>query len=495
MNKILTLRGSSPVMVSAADAAGERPSTFRWTHGLLNRLVCASDAAMIVLAALLAPLVWPQPLDWPQQAVVVLAEIWAFIALLGRIGAYRVEHYTTFWKQFRHLLVGAAGAAAVALLVLAAFLEDFRPAEDWMLSWQGLQFLLLLANRQFQHVMIRLVEQRHLLRRKTVVIGANAVGEAALRELAAPGSAAGYEVVGLYRTGSDDPAVTSLAGIPVSGRVEELAAYAQHHTIDLIVLAQGWDKAPEIFRLMATVEWIAADVVIPFEEAGVRPSFARIANVAGLSTLQVMYRPFKGSQGITKAAEDYVVAGLSLLLLSPLLMLVALAIKLESPGPVMFRQPRTGIGQQSFSIFKFRTMTVDPSDDGTVGTNSRHNPRITRVGGILRRYSIDEIPQLINVLRGEMSIVGPRPYVANMLVGQERFADMVRRYATRHRIKPGLTGYAQANGMRSNALRDPENARKSVEMDIYYITHWSLWLDIRIMLRTIFTGLTGKNVF
>jgi putative colanic acid biosynthesis UDP-glucose lipid carrier transferase len=277
--------------------------------------------------------------------------------------------------------------------------------------------------------------------------------------------------------------------------VEELAAYAQHHTIDLIVLAQGWDKAPEIFRLMATVEWIAADVVIPFEEAGVRPSFARIANVAGLSTLQVMYRPFKGSQGITKAAEDYVVAGLSLLLLSPLLMLVALAIKLESPGPVMFRQPRTGIGQQSFSIFKFRTMTVDPSDDGTVGTNSRHNPRITRVGGILRRYSIDEIPQLINVLRGEMSIVGPRPYVANMLVGQERFADMVRRYATRHRIKPGLTGYAQANGMRSNALRDPENARKSVEMDIYYITHWSLWLDIRIMLRTIFTGLTGKNVF
>ncbi|MCG7362812.1 exopolysaccharide biosynthesis polyprenyl glycosylphosphotransferase [Roseomonas sp. ACRSG] len=492
MNKPLPRHALPASPAASSLPPEERPSTFRWTHGLLNRLVRASDVAMIVLAALLAPLFWPQPLDWPQQAVVVLAEIWAFLAVLGRIGAYRVENYTTFWKQLGHLLAGAAGAAVVALLVLAAFLPGFGLAEGWLLSWQALQFLLLLGNRQFQHVMIRLVEQRHLLRRKTVVIGANPVGEAALRELT---GAAGYEVVGLYRSASDDPAVTRLAGMPVSGPVEELAAYAQHHTIDLIVLAQGWDKAPEIFRLMAAVEWIAADVVIPFEEAGVRPSFARIAPVAGLSTLQVMYRPFKGSQGIVKAAEDYLVAGLALLVLSPLLLLVALAIRLDSPGPVFFRQPRTGIGQKSFSIFKFRTMTVDPSDDGSVGTNSRHNPRITRVGGILRRLSIDEIPQLINVLRGEMSIVGPRPYVANMLVGQERFSDMVRRYATRHRIKPGLTGYAQAHGMRSNALRDPENARKSVEMDIYYITHWSLWLDLRIMLRTIFVGLSGKNVF
>ena len=494
MNKPLSPKAAhaSPI---ASLVAEERPSTFRWTHGLLNRLVRASDVAMIVLAALLAPFFWPQPLDWPQQAVVVLAEIWAFLSVMERIRAYRVEHYTTFWKQLWHLLAGAAGVAVVALLVLAAFLPEFGLVDSWLLSWQALQFLLLLGNRQFQHVMIRLVERRHLLRRKTVVVGANPVGEAALRELTGPGGAPGHEVVALYRSGSDDPAVTSLAGVPVSGPVEDLAAYAQHHTIDLIVLAQGWDKAPEIFRLMAAVEWIAADVVIPFEEAGVRPSFARIAPVAGLSTLQVMYRPFKGSQGIVKAAEDYVVAGLALLLLSPLLLLVALAIRLDSPGPVFFRQPRTGIGQKSFSIFKFRTMTVDPNDDGSVGTNSRHNPRITRVGGILRKLSIDEIPQLINVLRGEMSIVGPRPYVANMLVGQERFADMVRRYATRHRIKPGLTGYAQAHGMRSNALRDPENARKSVEMDIYYITHWSLWLDLRIMLRTILVGLTGKNVF
>ncbi|MDB5368658.1 MAG: putative sugar transferase [Roseomonas sp.] len=489
-----TTMSARPAAAAPAGQDTPRLSTFRWTHGLLNRCVRASDVAMIVLATLLAAAFWPQPLGWEQRIVVMLVGIWTFVSVLSAIQAYRVENYVTFWRQFGHLVAGSIASAAAMLLVTRACLQDFELTARWALSWQALQFALLLGNRQAQHVIIRIVGWRQLLRRKTVVIGANAVGEAALRGLTG-GNASDYEVVGLYRGTTDDGSVRELCGIPVSGGLEDLALYAQDNTIDLIVLAEGWGKAPEIFRLIEAVEWIAADVVIPFEEAGVRPSFARIAPVAGLSTLQVTYRPFKGSQGVMKAAEDYIVASVALLLLSPLLLLVALAIRLDSPGPALFRQPRTGLGQKSFSIYKFRTMTVDPADDGSVGTNSRHNPRITRIGGILRRLSIDEIPQLLNVLRGDMSIVGPRPYVANMLVGQERFSEMVRRYAVRHRIKPGLTGYAQANGMRSNALRSADNARKSIEMDLYYITHWSIWLDLRIMLRTIVVGLTGRNVF
>jgi putative colanic acid biosynthesis UDP-glucose lipid carrier transferase len=471
-----------------------RLSTFRWTHGLLNRLVRASDVAMIVLAAGVSALLWPQPLGWDQVMVTVMAMVWAFVSMLDRSRAYRVENYTTLARQTGQVLSGMAVAVVIGAMVVHACLGRFALDERWMVSWLVLMLLLLLLNRQVQHVLVRMAEQRHWLRRRTVVIGAHAAGEAALRNLLAPAQADAHEVVGVFRSGPEDTA-DRLCGLPVLGGMEALSAFAQDNTIDLIVIAERWDKAPRIFRLIEAVEWIAADVVIPFEESGVRPSFARIAPVAGLSTLQVMYRPFKGSQGIVKAVEDYIVAGTALLLLSPILALVALAIRLDSPGPVFFRQPRTGIGQKPFPIYKFRTMTVDPTDDGSVGTNSRHNPRITRVGGILRRLSIDEIPQLINVIRGEMSIVGPRPYVANMLVGQERFSDMVRRYAVRHRIKPGLTGYAQANGMRSNALRDPDNARKSIEMDLYYITHWSLWLDLRIMVRTIFVGLAGRNVF
>ncbi|EHL96038.1 exopolysaccharide biosynthesis polyprenyl glycosylphosphotransferase [Acetobacteraceae bacterium AT-5844] len=469
-------------------------STFRWTHGLLNRVVRASDTVAIILAALLAPLIWDQPLSWDQRLVAMLAGIWAFLSVLGRIRAYRVENYVTFWAQLGQLVAGSLAAWAVISLVLHACLRDVSLTQSWVLGWHALQFGLLLVNRALQSVLTRIVEWKQLLRRKTVVIGTGAVGEAAVNRILS-GKSSAHELVGVYRGLADSPSVQTVAGVPVSGGMEDLARYAQDNTIDLIVLAEGWGKAPDIFRMIDAVEWIAADVVVPFEEAGVRPSFARIAPVAGMSTLQVMYRPFKGSQGITKAVEDYVIAGTALLILSPFLLLVALAIRLDSPGPALFRQPRTGLGQKAFSIYKFRTMTVDPNDDGSVGTNSRHNPRITRVGGILRKLSIDEIPQLLNVLKGDMSVVGPRPYVANMLVGQERFSDMVRRYAVRHRIKPGLTGYAQANGMRSNALRDPENARKSIEMDLYYITHWSLWLDIRIMVRTLFVGLAGRNVF
>ena len=169
-------------------------------------------------------------------------------------------------------------------------------------------------------------------------------------------------------------------------------------------------------------------------------------------------------------------------------------MRLDSPGPILFRQARTGFNNKTFMIFKFRTMTVDPDDDGSVGTRGRSDPRITKVGKILRNLSIDELPQLLNVLTGDMSIVGPRPYVPNMLVGETLFNDSVRQFAARHRIKPGITGWAQANGLRGHAVRTIEGARRSVELDIYYITHWNLWFDIRIMMRTIMV-LAGRNVY
>ena len=140
-------------------------------------------------------------------------------------------------------------------------------------------------------------------------------------------------------------------------------------------------------------------------------------------------------------------------------------------------------------------MRVDPADDGSFGTQGRDDPRITRVGRVLRRLSIDELPQLFNVLRGEMSVVGPRPYVPNMLVGTEQFNEAVREYASRLRIKPGITGFAQAHGLRGGALRSVEQARRSVAMDMYYISNWSLWLDIKIMLRTLLVGMAGRNVY
>jgi putative colanic acid biosynthesis UDP-glucose lipid carrier transferase len=210
--------------------------------------------------------------------------------------------------------------------------------------------------------------------------------------------------------------------------------------------------------------------------------------------LQIMIRPFKGTQGLLKIAEDYVVGTLALIVCAPIMLLIAVAIRIDSPGPILFRQARIGFNSQPFMIYKFRTMTDDPNDDGSIGTRGRSDPRITRIGKLLRGFSVDELPQLFNVMAGDMSVVGPRPYVPNMLVGNTLFNDSVRQFAARHRIKPGITGWAQANGLRGSAVRTIEGARRSVELDIYYITHWSLWFDIKIMLRTVLV-LVGRDVF
>jgi putative colanic acid biosynthesis UDP-glucose lipid carrier transferase len=260
-----------------------------------------------------------------------------------------------------------------------------------------------------------------------------------------------------------------------------------------VVIALPWDRSAEIFQLIRALQWIAADVVVPFEASGLRPQFVRPMSFVDSPILQVMHRPFKGTQALVKIVEDYAVALTALLLLAPIMLAAAIAIRREDGEPILFRQPRTGFNSKPFLIYKFRTMTVDATDDGSQGT-MRDNQRITRVGRFLRRTSIDELPQLFNVLRGEMSIVGPRPHVANMLVGEGVYSDVVLQYAARHRIKPGITGWAQINGMRGG-IDSVEKANRGADLDLYYIANWSLRLDIKIMLMTLFRGLFGRNVF
>jgi exopolysaccharide biosynthesis polyprenyl glycosylphosphotransferase len=183
---------------------------------------------------------------------------------------------------------------------------------------------------------------------------------------------------------------------------------------------------------------------------------------------------------IFKTILDYVVATAALILLSPVLTVIAIAIKLDSRGPVFFIQPRGGYRQRTINICKFRTMNV--LETGPEVTQAQRNdPRVTRVGRFLRKTSLDELPQLLNVLRGELSLVGPRPHA---LAHDRQYGAIVEQYANRHKIKPGITGWAQVNGSRSRT-EDPRLMRERVKYDLYYIDHWSLWLDVVILFRTI----------
>jgi Undecaprenyl-phosphate glucose phosphotransferase len=490
----------------------QRASLIRWTHGLINRSVMTLDGLLIVASSMLFWAVSSAPqrsLTGLQTATIGVVIAIAFIWLMRLAGAYRVERYGRFWRPLADLLRAFLPALVVAAIILRAFSQDAWQQPGWFETWAVTMFCMLALGRQATRLALRIVDHRALLRRRVVVVGAGTACEEIVAHLKDPRYANDYTLVGVFDRRTSTPQSYKLSGVfdrrtstpqspapsdtPGTADTLDLIDYAQNYAIDLVIIALPWTQSEEIFKLIQRLQWIAADVVVPFAKTGFRPQIAPPIDFIDAPILQVMHRPFKGSQGLIKVAEDYIVATTALLLVWPIMLLAALAIRLEGSGPILFRQARVGFNSKPFMMFKFRTMTVDPSDDGSQGTY-RNTQRITPVGKFLRRTSIDELPQLINVLRGEMSIVGPRPHVANMLVGEGVYAEIVRQYAARHRIKPGITGWAQINGMRGG-IDSLAKASRGADLDLYYIANWSLRLDMKIMIRTVVAGLVGRDVF
>jgi Undecaprenyl-phosphate glucose phosphotransferase len=212
---------------------------------------------------------------------------------------------------------------------------------------------------------------------------------------------------------------------------------------------------------------------------------------AGLPLLDIHQRPLAGWGGIWKQLEDWVFGVVILILMLPVMGLCALAIRLDSKGPILFRQKRYGFNNNDITVFKFRTMYHQRPDEPGVPQATRNDPRITKVGAFLRKTSLDELPQLFNVLRGEMSLVGPRPHA---VAHNEQYAKIIDGYLGRHRVKPGITGWAQVNGFRGET-DTPEKMRMRVQYDLYYIDHWSLIFDIKILALTGLVGFVNRNAY
>ncbi|CAI8863513.1 undecaprenyl-phosphate glucose phosphotransferase [Pseudomonas donghuensis] len=217
----------------------------------------------------------------------------------------------------------------------------------------------------------------------------------------------------------------------------------------------------------------------------------KVSNIAGVYSLDLSCSPMDGPAAMLKRVEDIVIGGAISLMILPVCLCIALAIKLSSPGPVVFKQYRTGINGRKFKVYKFRSMVVHQENTGDVTQATRNDPRVTRIGAFLRRTSLDELPQFFNVLQGRMSIVGPRPHA---LAHNEYYKDLVESYMQRHKVKPGITGWAQVNGYRGET-DTLDKMQKRVECDLWYIDNWSLALDIKIIFWTVFKGFVGKTAY
>ncbi|AWJ92895.1 sugar transferase (plasmid) [Azospirillum baldaniorum] len=483
------------------DFAGARDGWLHWTHGLVNRLVKGADGFLLALAGLGAWAIWAARTDEPSlddgrlliQAIIFTAvTLGVYLRTMTTIGAYRVENYRHWGKSLLDVVGGLLPSGTVLSLLVWAFLPEVVPS-DMLALWGGTALACLGAGRVAAAWGVRLLEERGVLRRRVVILGATDVAERMIAHLALPEHRANYSILGLFDDRDSDRRPASLAGLPVSGDLTDFKRFLPDNRVDMVVIALPWRAAMRIHSLRMQLQMISLDILIPLDEESIRLRLANLRHIGGIPALLVMRQPLRGMQIIVKRIEDVVVAGLGLLVASPFMLAAAIAVRLDSPGPIIFRQTRVGFNNRPFTMLKFRTMKVDDSDDGAVGT-SRDNPRITRVGRFLRRTSIDELPQLFNVLAGDMSVVGPRAHVPNMRVGNQRYAEVAREYAARSRVKPGITGWAQINGMRGG-IHTVEKARVGVDMDIHYIENWSLWLDAKIIISTVTTGLFGRDVF
>jgi len=281
----------------------------------------------------------------------------------------------------------------------------------------------------------------------------------------------------------DRPKVKEIDGLPMIGGLDALLDLARKGELDQVLFCVPNLPGERLHDIVDQLSNVSIDVaVIPQEAIHLAPDY-RVHLLGQLPVLTLWQRPFRDMNGLVKRSEDLLIAGTATLLLSPVLLLTALLVRLSSPGPIFFVQPRVGFNNELIKVLKFRTMYADRSDLHAEQTTTANDPRVTPIGRWLRRFSLDELPQLLNVIRGDMSLVGPRPHATHMKVGDRYYQDAVRGYAGRHRVKPGITGLAQVKGVRGE-IRTIERAKRRVELDTKYIETWSLGLDLMILAAT-----------
>ena len=386
-------------------------------------------------------------------------------------------------QQLVGRIVARVALAALLVLAVAVASRSLQSLPDaWLLAWFLGAGVSVASGRFILLAAMRTLAARGVVADRVAVLGA---GRAADWLKATLGQARPYGVttVATVPVGPGNGLEVALADLVDRGRKGQL---------DRVVLAlQGADEV-EVQHVAHRLKSLEIEVTSLYP-AFVQRGAVRSTQIAGVPLYVITRRPHDRWGVLAKTLEDRVFALLFLLLVSPALALVALAIRLDSPGPVIFRQARHGLNGTEFEVYKFRTMVWQGARAGAGEVQTRRDDqRVTRVGAFLRRTSLDELPQLLNVLRGTMSLVGPRPHPVSMRTEQRLGDEIIAEYAHRHRVKPGITGWAQVNGFRG-ATDTVEKLRRRVELDIYYIENWSLPFDLLILASTVFSVLFKRN--
>ena len=419
----------------------------------------------------------------------------AFLTVAGiqAVDGYQMETFRNPIAQVSKAIAGF-GFAMLLMAVLGFFAKmSDEYSRVWFGSWLvGGGIFLVLFRGWLTYYTRRLMSDGRLERRAVIVGGGEPAAEL-IRTLEAQYSS-DIRVCGIFddRTGDRSPPV--VVGYPKLGTIAELVEFGRMARIDMLIVTLPLSAENRVLQLLKRLWVLPVDIRLSAHTNKLRFRPRAYSYEGSVPFLDVFEKPIANWDAVSKRIFDLFFASLALVLLSPVMLITALAIKLESKGPVLFRQKRYGFNNQVVDVLKFRSMYHEMADPDAKQVVTKGDPRVTRVGRFIRKTSIDELPQLFNVLQGGLSLVGPRPHAVNAHTANRLWDEVVDGYFARHKVKPGVTGWAQINGWRGE-VDDEEKIKQRVNCDLYYIENWSLLLDLQILFMTPLKLLNTENAY
>ncbi|AFT90113.1 undecaprenyl-phosphate glucose phosphotransferase [Paraburkholderia phenoliruptrix] len=448
------------------------------------------DACIVLIGAAIAfSMRFDIFMSWTQPIMVLVAFNTAMSAILfPALGIYKASDRDSLWHVAMRIIVGWTTVFVIGIAFMVAVQQAFSVSRLWCCAWFAVTLALLIMVRSANHRLFHVAKSRTRVKMKSVaIVGANAYSRQLIEKLNRT-PAGGFKCVSVF---DDTPEAEQFTcGLPVVRSLDALAVAVRGGVIDELWLVTFREEA----RIQAILHEFKHEFVnirfIPNVEGSALFNHA-VDEVLGVPAINLLASPPADHRFLPKEVFDRLFAAAALISILPLMIAIAIMVKLSSPGPVFFRQWRKGVNGNKFQIYKFRTMVVHAEDAGKLTQARRHDPRVTAVGAFLRRMSLDELPQFINVLRGEMSVVGPRPHA---LQHDEQYKDLVHGYMCRYRIKPGITGWAQINGYRGETDHI-DKMQGRVALDLNYIENWTFSLDLKIVLLTLLRGFRGLHAY
>lgn len=494
---------SSQIILENADPRWERAAA--WARSLFFDRLGSASRPKLLLAVTIADLVsivvaWPlanallgNPFEpsWRSFTATTLVAMLA-VYVLRRQWSYSIPSLRGFTSQALKVLT-SLGAVALGISGFAFLFDHSEVAPREIAAWMELSAVFLCFVRSLAALTIDRLTRAGSLVRRTVIVGGGKEAEDLIRELSADPTNH-MRILGVFDDRQDARAAGSYGGIARLGTFETLTDFCRDAGVDLLIVTVPTRAEERLMEILYKLFTLQVDVRISALNSKLRLNSRAYSFIGRVPMLAVMDKPLSDWDRVLKNVEDRALAALLLLLVSPIMALVALAVRLDSKGPVFFRQKRYGFNSELIEVLKFRSMYVEAQDATGSKQVTRIDPRVTAVGRFIRRTSLDELPQLINVVKGEMSLVGPRPHATGAKAERDLYENVVQGYFARHRMKPGVTGWAQINGWRGETDTHEKLVRR-VEHDLYYIDNWSVLFDLYIIAMTPVSLLTGKNAY